>query len=297
VTVESGIKGGRTTGGRIRMVVKNRNAIPSHYSSLRAVPRPGHADYPAYVKYGKVEPGGGFFSGRMTVAFVMAGAVAKKMLEARGISTMAFATQIGNAQVERRVGDGEILENTYQNPVHTAANEKVGGMAREVEAAGKAGDSVGGIVECRICGVPAGMGEPMFSSIESRLSQAVFGIPGAKGIEFGSGFAGAALRGSQNNDGYFVDGGKVAARTNNAGGVLGGLSTGMPIAFRVAFKPTSSISKPQKSVNLEGMGEEELRITGRHDPCIAIRAVPVVECIAAVAMADIVLGEGKRGGR
>lgn len=261
------------------------------YEKFSETPRPGHADYPSVVKYGAAEPGGGFFSGRMTAAFVMAGAVAKSLLEARGVRTMAFARQIGDVRVEREVSESEILENTYGNIAHTADLKAAEKMAAEVERAKGEGDSVGGIVECRVVGLPAGMGEPMFSSIESALSQAVFAIPGAKGMEFGSGFAGAAKKGSENNDEFAVAGGKIVTRTNNAGGILGGLSTGMPVVFRVAFKPTSSIFKAQKTVNVKAMQEAELRIAGRHDPCIAIRAVPVVECIAAVCMADIALGE------
>ncbi len=289
VIVESGIADGKTTGGKIRMLVKNNNTISKHYDNLREVPRPGHADYPAMVKYGAAEPGGGFFSGRMTAALVMAGAVAKKILEAWGVRTMAFAKSIGKVSVERKISNEEIGRNTYSNAVHTAAEEMAGAMAKEVETARDNGDSVGGIVECRIAGVAAGIGEPMFESIESVIAKAVFAIPAVKGIEFGAGFASAAMKGSENNDEFEMREGKVASKTNNAGGILGGLSSGMPIIFRVAFKPTSSIFKPQKSVNLRTMKEEALRITGRHDPCIAIRAVPVVENVAAIAMADIML--------
>lgn len=294
VAIESGIKNGATTGGKIACTVKNRDAVSSHYEKFKATPRPGHADYPSIVKYGTAEPGGGFFSGRMTAAFVIAGAVAKKVLEARGVRTMAFAKRIGNAAVEREVSDGEILENTYSNPVHTAAPEAVGRMVAEVEKARNEGDSVGGVVECRAIGLPAGIGEPMFGSIESTIAKAVFGIPAAKGIEFGSGFAGAAARGSQNNDEFAMKDGKVATKTNNAGGILGGLSTGMPLVFRVAFKPTSSIFKVQNTVDLEKMQDATVRISGRHDPCIAIRAVPVVENVAAFAIADIMLQNRKK---
>ncbi len=293
VIIEAGIKDGVTTGGKISMHVKNKDVIAAHYSKMADTPRPGHADYPAMVKYGRVEPGGGAFSGRMTAAFVMAGAVAKKLLAERGIRTMAFAKCIGRVAVQREVSDSEILENTFANLVHTAAAEKVGEMIAEVEAARREGDSVGGVIECRITGVPPGAGEPMFESIESTIAKAVFAIPAVKGIEFGSGFAGSGLRGSQNNDEYFIAGGaRVATRTNNCGGILGGLSTGMPIVFSVAVKPTSSIYKPQKTVNLATMSETKLRITGRHDPCIAIRAVPVVEAVAAFCIADI-LAEGE----
>jgi chorismate synthase len=295
VIIESGIKNGRTTGERIRLMVKNKDARSSSYEKTKSIPRPGHADYPAYMKYGQVEPGGGFFSGRMTAAFVMAGAVAKKLLEAKGIRTMAFARQIGKVAMGGEVSEKEIVANTYANAVHAADAKVASQMQKEVEGVRDLGDSVGGIVECRITGVPAGSGEPMFASFESVLSQAVFAIPAAKGIEFGSGFAGSSLRGSQNNDAYSIVGGKVVTSTNNSGGILGGLATGSPIIFRVAFKPTSSIFMEQKSVDLKTLKEVRLRIEGRHDPCVAIRAVCVVENIAAICMADAMLREnGKR---
>ena len=294
--VESGIENGKTTGGKIRMLVKNKDTISKHYEEFSKKPRPGHADYPSVLKYGKVEPGGGFFSGRMTAAFVMAGAVAKKLLEAKGVRTMAFAASIGKVAVERDVSDEEIVQNTYSNAVHAAAPEAVVAMSNEVEKARAEGDSVGGVVECRVVGLPAGIGEPMFASIESSIAQAVFGIPAAKGIEFGSGFAGSFTKGSQNNDEFALKDGKVITRTNNSGGILGGLSVGMPIVFRVAFKPTSSIFKTQRTVDLQKMEETTLRIAGRHDPCIAIRAVPVVENVAAFVIADVLLANGKGGG-
>jgi len=183
-----------------------------------------------------------------------------------------------------------ILENTYKNGVHTADMAVARKMAAEVEKAARAGDSIGGIVECRINGVQAGVGEPMFGSIESNISQAIFAIPAAKGIEFGAGFAAAGMRGSQHNDAFCLEGGKVQTRTNHAGGILGGLSSGMPVVFRVAFKPTASIFMEQQTLNLETKEAEPLRIRGRHDPCIAIRAVPVVENVAAFCMADILMG-------
>jgi len=287
--VESGIKNGKTTGEKIRMLVKNTDAKPQHYAAFGKTPRPGHADYTAAVKYGKAESGGGFFSGRMTAAFVMAGAIAKKLLLARGVRTLAFARQIGSVKLEGEITDQMILENTYSNDMHTADMAVAKKMSDAVKKARNSGDSIGGIVECRINGVPAGVGEPMFGSIESSISQAIFAIPAAKGIEFGAGFAAAGMRGSEHNDAFYSEGGKVLTRTNNAGGILGGLSSGMPIVFRVAFKPTASIFMEQETVNLQTMQREKLRIQGRHDPCIAIRAVTVVENIAAICMADILL--------
>jgi len=287
--VESGIKNGKTTGEKIRLLVKNTDAKPQHYSAFGKTPRPGHADFTSSAKYGKAQSGGGFFSGRMTAAFVMAGAIAKKLLLARGIRTMSFARQIGSVKLVGEVTDQMILVNTYKNDVHTADMAAAKKMSAAVEKAKGVGDSIGGIVECRITGVPAGIGAPMFCSIESSISQAIFAIPAAKGIEFGAGFAAAGMRGSEHNDAFYSKGGKVLTRTNNAGGILGGLSSGMPIVFRVAFKPTASIFMEQETVNLETMQQEKLRIQGRHDPCIAIRAVSVVENVAAFCMADILL--------
>ncbi|MCX6771426.1 MAG: chorismate synthase [Candidatus Micrarchaeota archaeon] len=288
--VEGGIKGGKTTGEKIRMLVENKDARPQHYAAFGKTPRPGHADFTSSAKYGKMESGGGFFSGRMTAALVMAGAVAKKLLLARGIRTIAFARQIGGVKLEGEVPDQMILDNAYKNDVHTADMAVAKKMAAAVEKAKGAGDSIGGIVECRITGVPAGVGEPMFGSIESSISQAIFAIPAAKGIEFGAGFAAAGMLGSVHNDAFYSEAGQVRTRTNHAGGILGGLSSGMPIVFRVAFKPTASILMEQETVNLQTRRQEKLRIRGRHDPCIAIRAVPVVENVAAVCMADILLG-------
>lgn len=284
-----------TDGGKITCFVCNKDAIPSHYLQFKSKPRPGHADYPAIVKYGGLQSGGGFFSGRMTVAFVIAGAIAKKLLAEENIKTMAFVKRIGKTEISRPISEEEIEKITYSNSVYTAAPEFVGKMVEEVMNAKKLGDSVGGIVECRIIGVPTGVGEPMFGSIESRLAQAIFAIPAVKGIEFGSGFAGSALLGSQNNDEYTIMDGRVVTKTNNCGGILGGLATGMPIIFRVAFKPTSSIFKTQNTIDLERKKEVKLKIVGRHDPCIAIRATPVVECVAAFTFADIILSskEGK----
>ncbi|MFA6489093.1 MAG: chorismate synthase [Candidatus Micrarchaeia archaeon] len=296
VIVESGIENGKTTGGKMRMIVKNTDTKSKDYEKFGEVPRPGHADYPSIAKYGSAQAGGGFFSGRMTAAFVMAGAVAKKLLEARGVQTLAFSRQIGKVRDEKGTKDADVRKNVYQNAVRAADLSLAEAMQKEIESAKAEGDSVGGVVECRVIGLPAGKGEPMFLSIEGRLSQAMFAIPAVKGVEFGAGFAAAGMLGSQNNDQFVASGGKIGTKTNNAGGILGGLSTGMPVVFRVAFKPTSSIFKPQATANLKTMKEEKLVIAGRHDPCIAIRAVPVVECVAAVCAADLMLAEGEAKG-
>ncbi len=257
--IKSGVFNGKTTGAPILILFENKDADSSSYEKMKDIPRPGHADFAASKKFGGFNDyrGSGHFSGRLTLALVAAGIVAKKLL--RGVKIEAKVLETG-----------------------------------DVEAAMKDGDSVGGIVECRVNGLPAGLGEPFFDSAESLISHIVFAIPAVKGIEFGAGFAAAKMKGSECNDEILNADGKT--RTNNAGGINGGLTNGNELVFRVAVKPTSSIFKSQKSVNLKSMKEEELRISGRHDPCIAIRAVPVVENVAALVMADIVLldDEGKQ---
>ncbi|MEM2963412.1 MAG: chorismate synthase [Candidatus Anstonellales archaeon] len=291
VEIKSGIIRGKTTGQRILMQIKNQDVRPSDYSQFEQMPRPGHADYPALIKYGKLESGSGIFSGRMTASFVMAGSVAKQLLKKDGILTMAFMRSIGKVRLARDPSDKEVLFNTYKSQVRCPDTSTSKRMEEEVKRAMLDNDSVGGVVECRIVGMPPGLGEPMFGSIESKISSAIFAIPAVKGIEFGKGFEASKMRGSKHNDQYTISGKKIVTKTNNAGGILGGLSTGMPITFRVAFKPTSSIYSPQKTIDLKEMKETTLRIIGRHDPCIAIRAVAVVENVAAICIADILLSE------
>jgi len=292
VEIESGIVDGITNGEPIHMLIRNKDAVSKAYGNLKDTPRPGHADFPARIKYPDLDlSGGAFFSGRMTACMVMAGAVAKKLLQKEGIATMAFLQAAGKAEIEQPVSEEEIQKNTYTNAVHTAASEAVENMAAEIEATRSAGDSIGGVVEARITGLPVGTGDPMFGSLESRLSAAMFAIPAVKGVEFGSGFAGAKMKGSQNNDAFAIKDGLVVTKTNNCGGILGGLATGMPVVMRVAFKPTPSIAKPQDTVNLATMTQTKIEVGGRHDPCVAVRAVPVVENVAAICIADILLQE------
>ena len=262
----SGLVGGVTCGAPVTALIRNENTRSGDYDNLKSIPRPGHADYTAWVKYGDARDaaGGGPFSGRLTAPLCIAGGICLQLLAPMGITVSARLVRVG----------GETDPEKFMDAI---------------EAARAAGDSVGGVVECAVSGVPAGVGEPMFDGLENRIAGAVFGIPGVKGLEFGSGFAGADLRGSQNNDPFYVEDGAVRTRTNNAGGILGGISTGMPIVFRAAFKPTPSIAKPQQSVDLRTMRETELTVHGRHDPCIALRAVPVVEAAAAVAIYDAIL--------
>ena len=262
-----GVKNGIATGAPITAIIRNSDTRSNDYANLANVPRPGHADYPAEVKFGGCQDraGGGHFSGRLTAPLCIAGGIALQQLERLGVSVSVRAVRIGGETEPER-------------------------MEAAIAAARDEGDSVGGVVEARICGLPAGVGDPMFGGLENRIAQIVFGIPAVKGIEFGEGFAVAGLKGSENNDPYGIVDGKVVPLTNHAGGILGGISTGAPVVFRVAFKPTPSIAKEQDSVDLEKMEPAKLVVKGRHDPCVVLRAIPCVEAAAAVAVFDAVLG-------
>jgi chorismate synthase len=289
VTIQSGVFNGRTTGAPITLMVSNTDVDSSSYEAIRTTPRPSHADYTSRIKYSGFNDyrGGGFFSGRITVAYVMAGSIAKFLLRSKGYEVLAHTVQVGKERVTREVSNEEIRSNVYSNPVRCADTQSVERLQTEIVNAIREGDSVGGIIECRVLGVPVGIGEPLFDSVESVISQAMFSIPGAKGIEFGSGFKGASMRGSENNDPLIVRNSDVDWGKNDAGGILGGITNGTPVVFKVAFKPTPSISKEQQSVNLETMEETSLYVQGRHDPCIVPRAVPVVEGLTAVAFTDL----------
>jgi len=295
VEILSGVYEGRTTGAPICMIVKNRDVESETYEQARDKPRPGHADYTAWVKYGGYNDprGGGRFSGRITVAYVMAGAVAKKLLSTFGLEVLAHTVQIGKVKATEKVDYAEIRRNVYQNPVRCAVPETAALMEKEILEAAAEGDSVGGIVEAIALNVPAGLGEPVFDSLDSDIAKMIFNIPAVKGVEFGAGFRSASLRGSENNDPYAVRGGKIVTLSNNAGGILGGISTGMPIVIRAAFKPTSSIAKRQRTVDLSRMEETEIAVAGRHDPCVVPRAVPVVESCLALVIADHAIRSGK----
>ena len=262
----SGLTGGAVCGAPVTALIFNGDVRSKDYSELEYVPRPGHADYPAMVKYGSSRDfaGGGQFSGRLTAPLCIAGGLALQVLEGMGIEIRAEIAAIG--------GDADPAT-----------------MLDRIDRAREQGDSVGGVVRCVCTGVPAGVGEPMFGGLENRIACAVFGIPAVKGVDFGAGFDAAAMPGSENNDPFSFDGGQVRTATNNHGGILGGISTGMPIVFRAFFKPTPSIGKPQRSVNMKTGEEVELRIKGRHDPCIVPRALPCVEAAAAVALYDAIL--------
>jgi len=293
VEILSGVFQGYTTGAPILMLVWNKDVDPRPYEMLKNKPRPGHADYPASVKYRGFNDyrGGGRFSGRITAGYVMAGAVAKKILAKLGVEVLAYSLEIGGVRTPQITVD-QIRENRYANEVRCPDPITAEEMKKVILAARKEGDSVGGIVECIALNLPLGLGEPVFSSLDSDLARALFSIPAVKGVEFGSGFAAARLRGSENNDPYTIVDGKITTLRNNSGGILGGLSTGSPLVLRVAFKPASSIAKPQKTVDLESKTETEIIVPGRHDPTVVPRAVPVVEAVVAFVLADHVLRAG-----
>jgi len=288
VEILSGVYQGYTTGAPICMVIRNRDVRSESYEQIKYKPRPGHADYTSFIKYGGYNDyrGGGRFSGRVTAAYVMAGAVAKKLLQTINVEILAHTVQIGKVKIQRDLSYDEIRENTYRNPVRCADPKIASLMEREILEASEEGDSVGGIVEGIALNVPAGLGEPIFDSLDADIAKMMFNIPAVKGVEFGVGFKAASLRGSENNDQYAIREGKIVTLSNNSGGVLGGISTGMPLITRVAFKPTPSISKKQKTVDLIRMEETEIEMTGRHDPCVVPRAVPVVESCLAFILAD-----------
>jgi len=295
-TVEllSGTYEGFTTGAPIAVLVWNKEVNSEDYKAIRHTPRPGHADYPARIKYLGFNDnrGGGRFSGRLTVAYVMAGAVAKKLLELAGMKVSAYATEIGAFKMKAGLSLEDINENTYESSVRCPdlkASEKMEGAI--LKAKGE-GDSIGGIVECVASNVVAGVGEPLFDSLDAELGKMLLGIPAVKGVEFGAGFEAARMKGSQNNDQYMMRDGEIKAVTNNAGGILGGMSSGMPIVVRVAVKPTPSISKEQKTVDLLEMTDTTIEVKGRHDPCIVPKAVPVVEASVALVLVDQLIRTG-----
>lgn len=296
--IQSGVFQGRTTGTALCVLIPNSGQHSGDYEDLRHLMRPGHGDYTGRVKYQGYNDyrGGGHFSGRLTAPLVFAGAIVSQWLEERGILVSAHIRRIG--QIEDIPFDpmGEPVDKlkTLKEmalPVLDAPKAKE--MEENILCALKEGDSVGGIIECMAVGLPAGLGDPFFDSVESRLSHAIFSIPAVKGIEFGSGFSFAGLRGSEANDAFCMDGKTVKTKTNRSGGILGGITDGMPLLYRAVIKPTASIAKPQETVDMDTMSDTVLRIRGRHDPCIVKRAVPVLEAVTAWTIMDMMLSEGK----
>lgn len=285
----SGLVDGVTCGAPLCAVIRNSDTRSKDYENLKAVPRPAHSDFTAFFKHNGFNDirGGGNFSGRLTAPLCFAGAVCMQYLEDKGIKIGAHIERIAGVSDCRYDSVNVDFKDVSEKEFPVICDEKGKEMQEKIEQARLDGDSVGGVIECAVTGLPAGVGEPMFDGVENVISHAVFAIPAIKGIEFGSGFAGADMTGSENNDAFTVCDGKITTETNNHGGVLGGITSSMPVVFRVAVKPTPSIAKAQKSVNLITCEEENLVINGRHDPCIVPRAVPCVEAATAVAIMNL----------
>lgn len=296
LVVDSGVRDGRSDGTTFRAHVANTDVRREPYDRLRTTPRPGHADYPARVRFGPEADlsGGGIFSGRMTVGLVIAGALARSLLDRRGVRIVGFTRSIADvsASVPDDLAPEELADRASRNEVGCPDADAAARMEEAVMSARRDGDSVGGTVEVRASGLPVGLGEPFFDSLESTIAHVVFAVPAVKAIEFGAGFRASTMRGSEHNDPFAFRDGRVVTTTNHAGGILGGLATGMPVVFRVAVKPTSSIARPQRTVDLATGEAAELVVTGRHDPCIVPRAVVVLESAAAIALCDLALRGG-----
>ena len=296
--VLSGIFNNKTTGAPICLIIENKDINSSYYEKYKELLRPSHVDYGILKKFGGFADyrGSGRFSGRITAGFVMAGAVAKLILNRYNISIFAYTKSIRNIEDSKdyNIDDLEtIIQKREKSPVRALDLELSEKMEKEIEIAKKAKDSVGGAIRCIINNVPPGIGGPLFNSLESNISKGIFSIPAIKGIEFGVGFKASTMMGSEHNDPWIIKDGNIKTSKNDSGGIIGGLSTGMPITFTVAVKPTPSIGIIQKTVNIKRMIEEEIQIEGRNDPCILPRAVVVVESIAAIVILDYLLIKGK----
>ena len=291
----AGFAGDVTCGAPIAAFIENTNTRSQDYDELRRIPRPGHADYPALVKYRGYNDfaGGGHFSGRLTAPLCIAGGIALQILAKHGIRIVAHIEQVGeihDRRLEERFLVEEEIEAIGRNELPCISRHAAEGMHKEILNARDHYDSIGGVVECAAYGVPLGVGDPMFDGLENRIAQVAFGIPAVKGVEFGAGFYAARMRGSEHNDPYRMRDGRVTTPiSNNAGGILGGISTGSPVVWRMVVKPTSSIARGQKSVDLETGEDAILTVRGRHDPCIVPRAVPVAEAACAFALLDAML--------
>ncbi len=294
----SGLEDGKTCGAPLCAVIPNADQRSKDYGELQDKPRPGHADFTAWAKWGGHADmrGGGHFSGRLTAPLCVAGGIAKQILARRGVFVGAHLASVAGIP-DRRFPlrpTAELFEEVAARPFPVLDQEAGERMRSAILAAKNDLDSVGGVIECAAVGLPAGLGDPMFGGVENRLAAALFGVPAVKGVEFGEGFRAAALRGSENNDPFTVEDGCVRAETNHAGGVLGGITTGMPLVLRAAVKPTPSIGKAQRTISLSKLENTDLTIHGRHDPCVAHRAVPVVEAVTAAVLLDMLL-EGNHG--
>lgn len=295
----SGLEGGKTSGSPLAAIIENGDTHSSDYSEFWDKPRPSHADYTARLRYGDDVDmrGSGHFSGRLTAPLCIAGGIAKQLLARRSIYVGAHLKSIGQAEDSSfpLYPTSELFDKIAAKSLPVIDDGAIEPMTKEVTDAKMALDSVGGVIECCIIGAPAGLGSPMFDGVENRLAQAIFGIPAVKGLEFGAGFKAAKMHGSEHNDPFIVQNGEIRTEKNDHGGAIGGITSGMPIVFRTAIKPTASISQEQRTVSLSKMENTTLTIKGRHDPCIAIRAVPVVEAVAAAAILDLLLEENENG--
>ena len=294
VEIISGVFRGFTTGAPITMVVWNEDKKSNAYDELETVMRPGHSDFPASVKYDRFNDfrGGGRFSGRLTATHVMGGAIARKLIKKTlNIETNSFTKKIGDVELKREINK-EDIKRIYSNDVRCPDSKIAEEMKKKILKIRKMGDSIGGVVESVSTNIPAGIGEPIFASLESEISKAIFSIPAVKGIEFGAGFHSAELKGSENNDHFTIKRGKITTKTNNSGGILGGLSNGMPITIRIAIKPTSSISIEQDTIDIKTKKNTTIKVSGRHDPCIVPRVPPVVDSLVALTLADSAIQSG-----
>ena len=285
----SGLVDGTTCGAPLCAVIRNTNTRSQDYSELKDCPRPSHADYAASVRYDGFNDvaGGGHFSGRLTAPLCFAGAVCMQILESRNINIKAHIYSIKDIK-DTPFDLVSITDEDISSKAFPVIDDNAGKVMQDVILSAKEkSDSVGGIIECAVTNIPAGYGDPMFDGIENIIAKNIFGIPAVKGIEFGNGFGCTTLFGSENNDAYTVNDGKIITKTNNSGGITGGITTGMPVVFRTAIKPTPSIGAEQDSVSLAGMKDRKLTIHGRHDPCIVQRAVPVIEAVTAISILDV----------
>ena len=289
----SGLVNGKTCGAPVTAVIRNKNTRPADYAEIEHIPRPGHADYTAHIKYGGHADlsGGGHFSGRLTAALCIAGGLCLQILKRRGVNIGAHIASVGSVKdslFDPVKIDEATLSGLWEMDIPVLEQKAAPLMIEEIDKAKQDMDSVGGIIECAAVGLCPGLGDPMFDGMENRIAALVFAIPAVKGIEFGAGFNAASMRGSEHNDPFYVSGGVVKTRSNHHGGILGGITSGMPLIFRAAIKPTPSIGKTQESVNLSKLESAQLNVRGRHDPCIVPRAVPCMEAAMAIALCDAI---------
>lgn len=295
VEILSGVFEGRTTGAPLCGIIRNGDTRSQDYSKLKSLMRPGHSDYPAMIRYSGFNDvrGGGHFSGRITAPLVFAGSIARQILKEKGITIGAHIKSINSVEDDSfnpLAIDEELLTSLKEGDIATINKAKGEEMRELILATKKQADSLGGVVECAVTGIPAGIGNPFFDSVESTLAHLMFSVPAVKGIEFGAGFGITKMKGSEANDSYYYDGDVVKTKTNNNGGILGGITNGMPIIFRAAVKPTSSIGLYQDTVDVTNKVNEKLQVVGRHDPCIVTRAVVVIESVTALGILDLMMG-------